>query len=97
VKEVINDLIMKLTQEARVMKTNSETLNVSWPNWSEIVAGSKNRSGDLKYSSTHSISTTDTMQISKVQAIPKIRNNFKWSHQTLTMNPPTLKTAICQA
>jgi hypothetical protein len=29
VKEVINDLIMKLTQEARVMKTNSETLNVS--------------------------------------------------------------------
>lgn len=96
VKEIMNDLIMTLTQEARVMKTNSERLNVSRPKWSEIVAGTKNRSGDLIHSSIHSISTIDAMQISKVQTIPKTSNNFKLSHKTHTVNPSTLKTAKCQ-
>jgi hypothetical protein len=47
-KEVMNDQITKLTQEARVVKTNGERLNVSGPKSSEIVAGTKNRSRDLK-------------------------------------------------
>jgi hypothetical protein len=54
------------------------------------------RSGDLTYNSNHNLSTTDTTKISKVQTIPKIRNNFKLSNQTLTINPPILKSSRCQ-
>jgi hypothetical protein len=43
--------------------TNTERLNVSQSTWSEIVVGTKNRSGDLIYSSTHSISATDAMYL----------------------------------
>jgi hypothetical protein len=58
----MNDLIIKLTQEARVM-TNSERLKVSQSKLFEIVAGTKNRCGDLIHSSTHGISTTDIMHL----------------------------------
>jgi hypothetical protein len=42
VREVINDLVMKLTQEAAALKISDRTINTSKPTWSEIVAGVKN-------------------------------------------------------
>jgi hypothetical protein len=61
-KEVMNDLITKLTREARVVK-NGKRLNVSGPKSSEVVTGTKNRSRDIMHSSTDSVSTTHVMQI----------------------------------
>jgi hypothetical protein len=92
VKEVMNDLIMKLTHEARMMKNNSERLKVARPKWSEIVAGTKNRDGDLIHNIIHSISTTNAMQIGKVQSIPNTKENFELRNQTPTVILTTLKT-----
>jgi hypothetical protein len=44
IKEVINDLVMKLGQESLSMKKNGLMLDLPKPKWSEIVAGRRNKS-----------------------------------------------------
>ena len=43
IKEVINDLVMKLGQESLSMKKNGLMLDLPKPKWSEIVAGRRNK------------------------------------------------------
>jgi hypothetical protein len=95
VQEVMNDLIRKLTQEVKVLKTNREKLIDARPKWSEIVAGAKKRSEVLTHSSAHSMST-NTTKISKVPGLPIIRNRIKFRNQMLTANADNLKTVKCQ-
>jgi hypothetical protein len=65
VKEVINDLVKKLIQEATGMKTNGRKVNILQPTWSEIVVGVKSSSVEVERSKTYKIATVETTQVHK--------------------------------
>lgn len=50
VKEVINNLVMKLGQESLLIKKKDLILDLTKPKWSEIVAGCRNRSLEAELS-----------------------------------------------
>jgi hypothetical protein len=63
VKEVINDLVMKLTWEATAMKMNGGRVNILQAKWSEIVAGVKSSCMKVEHSDTCKIRTIETTQV----------------------------------
>jgi hypothetical protein len=91
VREVINDLVMKLTREAAALKISDGTINTSKPTWSEIVAGVKSSHVEVQHSNIHKISIVIITQVCKVPKFLNVVNNLEIRNQIRTINPVNQK------
>jgi hypothetical protein len=87
VREVINDLVTKLTREAAALKISDGTINTSKPTSSEIVAGVKSSHVEVQHSNIHKIPIVTTTQVCKVPKFLNVVNNQEIRNQIRTINP----------
>jgi hypothetical protein len=85
VREVMNALIVKLTHEVKLMKSNSKGPEAPGSKWTDVVVGTRNRNGiisnNITHNTTQNIPVINTMQISRVQLLPYTKKNSILSNQ----------------
>jgi hypothetical protein len=89
VREVMNDLIMKLTHEVKMMKKNSKGLEAPGTKWTDIVVRTRN----ILHNTTQKIPVINTMQVSRVQPLPNTKENNISRNLMSTIYPATIELA----
>jgi hypothetical protein len=79
VREVMNALIVNLTHEVKMMKSNTKGPEAPGTKWTDVVVGTKKRNRNISHNITHNttqnIPVINTRQISRVQLLPYTKKN----------------------
>jgi hypothetical protein len=93
VREVMNDLLMKLTHEVKMMMGNGKGSEALGIKWSDVVTRTRKRNGNILQNATHKIPVINNMQVSAVQSLPNSKKNSTLRNQRPIICPATLELA----